>query len=109
MTEQEAAKILRTEQIGDSEQMELAKQMGANALDGLPLRFIAPVCGHCGNHLLGVAVRHLENSARGNIYILSQIDPDKCPRCGTRFVALDIDYERKICIARGEEDLKNAN
>ncbi len=35
MTNQEAAKILRTENLGDSEQMELAKQMGAKALDRL--------------------------------------------------------------------------
>lgn len=33
MTNQTAAKILRTENPGDSEQMELAKQMGARALD----------------------------------------------------------------------------
>lgn len=33
MTYEEAAKTLRTENLGDSETMELAKQMGAKALD----------------------------------------------------------------------------
>lgn len=35
MTIAEAAKILKTEYLGDSENMELAKQMGANALMAL--------------------------------------------------------------------------
>lgn len=35
MTIEEAAKILKTEYLGDSENMELAKQMGANALMAL--------------------------------------------------------------------------
>lgn len=33
MTNLEAARILRTENIGDSEEMAIAKQMGADALD----------------------------------------------------------------------------
>ena len=52
MTNEKAIKILKTEYLGDSENMELAKQMGANALEKqIPKKLICveiekccPVC-----------------------------------------------------------------
>ena len=106
MTKQEAARILRTERIGDSEQMELAKQMGAQALDTLPGTFIVPKCAHCGHYLLALSIQHIDSI--GDVVVGSKINPEMCPKCGTYFVRLDLDYENEVCIARGEEDLTNA-
>ena len=102
MTKREAAKILRTEQIGDSEQMELAKQMGAKALDDRPGSIIVPKCERCGHYLLTLSVQYIES--RGDLIAGSNIDPERCPKCGMYFVRLDLDYENEICIARGEYD-----
>ena len=81
MTVQNAIKILKTEYLGDSEYMELAKQMGAYALekqiskkpdyedDGYDedgyLIYYTWICPNCGKH-----------------YEVDYDDYDFCPECG---------------------------
>lgn len=103
MTNQEAAKILRTENLGDSELMELAKKMGADALERQKLSFVSPVCGHCGYNLLGLRIRYDEVIQHKNLAAATNIDPPCCPRCKTFFTRVDIDFEKQICTAQGEE------
>lgn len=81
MTVQNAIKILKTEYLGDSEYMELAKQMGAYALekqipkkpdyegDGFDedgyLIYDTWICPNCGKH-----------------YEVDYDEYDFCPKCG---------------------------
>lgn len=102
MTNQDAIHLLRTEQIGDSEAMELAKQMGAKALECLQSHFISPRCENCGNYITGVEIRY--EWGHKNCLMMSVIDPSVCPYCGTNFYRVDIDYENETCILREGQD-----
>lgn len=101
MTKQEAIQILRTEQIGDSEKMEVAKHMGAVALEGLPTAFMVPKCGNCGRYLSEINIRYLKDISKDGIRVANRIVPVRCPECRTFFTRLDVDWENEICIARG--------
>lgn len=101
MTRQDAAKILRTEQIGDSEQMELAKQMGAEALDKSAMKFIAPKCEKCGAAILGLEIVTLPDFNSRALYMASDFRPDECPRCGLIFDRAELDTIEGTCILRG--------
>lgn len=103
MTRQDAAKILRTEQVGDSEQMELAKQMGAEALDKSSMAFIAPVCGKCGAAILGLEIETLPDFKGCALYMTSAFRPEACPRCGLIFDRAELDTIEGTCILRGRE------
>lgn len=100
MTRQEAIRLLRTEQPGDSEWMELAKQMGANALEHQHLHFMAPKCEACGFHILGVEIAY--GLGYVDTVLMKNIDPSACPHCGTAFVRVDINYEEQTVILKGE-------
>ena len=101
MTRQDAIRLLRTEQLGDSELMELAKKMGADALERQHLHFVTPKCGKWGVYILGVSVRYVPEISTPWTMCLSEIDPGYCPSCYTPFVSVDIDYEEQTCILRG--------
>lgn len=103
MTRQEAAKILRTEQIGDSEQMELAKQMGAEALDKSSMKFIAPRCEKCGEVMLGLEIVTLPDFNGRALYMASAFRPWACPSCGLIFDQAVVDTMEETCILRGRE------
>ena len=100
MTNEEAVRLLRTEQIGDSENMELAKQMGAKALENLRLRFIMPKCENCGRYIPNVAIKH-EGPENENTAMMSRIDPSCCPHCHIEFFCADVYPSEQICILRG--------
>ena len=100
MTNEEAVRLLRTEQIGDSKNMELAKQMGAKALENLRLRFIMPKCENCGRYIPNVTIKH-EGSENENTVMMSEIDPSCCPRCHIEFFCADVYPLEQICILRG--------
>lgn len=105
MTNQEAAKILRTENLGDSEQMELAKQMGADALENQHTHFIAPVCANCGKIIMGVTIASL--GGHRNVLAISSIDPPHCPKCHMFFSRVELDYKNQNCILRGDQHNEN--
>lgn len=106
MTRQDAAKILRTEQIGDSEQMELAKQMGAEALDKSSMKFIAPRCEKCGEVLLGLEIVTLPDFNGRALYMASAFRPWACPSCGLIFNRAEVDTINETCILKGIEPKK---
>lgn len=105
MTRAEAARILRTEQIGDSEQMELAKQMGAEALDKSGMKFIAPVCEKCGSVVLDLEIVTLPDLCVRAICAASAFSPWMCPRCGLVFDRAELDTIEETCILRGREEV----
>lgn len=102
MTNLEAARILRTEQIGDSEQMELAKHMGAKALDKSHMTFIAPVCEKCGAVVVGLELVALPEPAARGFYVMSNIRPSMCRCCGLMFDRVELDTIEETCILRGQ-------
>lgn len=104
MTNQEAIKILRTEHPGDSEAMELAKQMGAQALERQRMVFICPVCAHCGHHIPEVAIKTVPELSFRNIIPASSIDPSCCPNCHTPFNFVEVDTEKETCTLRGVKE-----
>lgn len=104
MTKQDAIRLLRYERLGDSEAMELAKQMGAAALECVETHFIAPVCGKCGRAIMGVEIVSIPGYRYGNILMTSRFDPANCPTCRTPFVEAVINYEEKTCILKGEKE-----
>lgn len=101
MTRQEAAKILRTEQIGDSELMEIAKQMGAEALDKSSMKFIAPRCEKCGEVMLGLEIVTLPDFHERALFMVSNFRPWACPSCGLIFDQAVVDTMEETCILRG--------
>lgn len=103
MTRQDAAEILRTEQIGDSELMELAKQMGAEALDKSSMKFIAPVCEKCGAVIRGLEIVTLPDFNERALFMTSTFRPDECPRCGLIFDQAVVDTIEETCILKGRE------
>lgn len=104
MTPQEAIRLLRTEQLGDSELLELAKQMGADALERQHLHFVTPKCETCGQHIVGVTMRALPiGEEKGPVFVTTEIDPACCPKCGTLFARVDIDYETQTAILKAAE------
>lgn len=103
MTRQEAANILRTEQIGDSEQMELAKQMGAEALDKSSMKFIAPRCAKCGEVILGLEIVNLPEPKGHALFMTSAFRPGECPSCGLIFDQAVVDTIEETCILKGRE------
>lgn len=111
MTNREAARILRTETLGDSEQMELAKRMGASALEQQMLRFVAPKCEACGYIMTGIMIKSscapLDPGGRYTelpLVPLSRVEPDQCPRCLTRFTDIVLDFEKQTCILSGPKE-----
>lgn len=106
MTEQEAIRLLRTEIPGDSEAMELAKHMGADAIERRKLRFVTPVCEECGSYIPGVAIRYVPEISDPWRLIISTIDPALCPKCLTTFVSIEIDTKEETCILRGPKKAK---
>ena len=104
MTPQEAIRLLRTEQLGDSELLELAKQMGADALERKDLRFVIPKCENCGQYIYGVAVKHVPELSFQNIMCAHSIDPPFCPYCHSLFLAVIIDHEAQTCTLRGPKE-----
>ena len=108
MTKQEAIHLLRTEQLGDSELMELAKQMGAMALERSPLYFVTPKCEKCGFYVADVMIKHEPALRNGNTMCLSRLDPDYCPKCHTPFVCVEIDGENQTCILKGPKEENDA-
>lgn len=110
MTKKEAIRILRSEQLGDSEEMELAKQMGAQALEYSHLTMVLPKCGRCGAYIPGVAVRHSEEPSihvhqPAHLVVLGRdIDPWSCPKCGMPFVRVDIDVVARVCVLKGADE-----
>lgn len=103
MTRQDAAKILRTEQIGDSEQMELAKQMDAEALDKSSMKFIAPRCAKCGEVMLGLEIVTLPDLNGRALYVASAFSPWACPSGGLIFDQAVVDTMEETCILKGRE------
>lgn len=101
MTKQEAIRLLRTEQPGDNECMELAKQMGARALECSNLHFVLPVCEECGYFITGIAIRYEPELQHRNVICTTNFDPPYCPKCKTLFTRADIDCEEQTCILRG--------
>lgn len=105
MTPQEAIRLLRTEQLGDSELLELAKQMGADALERQHLYFVTPKCETCGRYIHGLEVRTLSyDEVRDRIFVVTDIDPACCPGCGTPFSRVEVDYGELTCILKAEEE-----
>lgn len=107
MTEKEAAILLRIEQPGDSEQMELAKFLGARALEKRASTFTMPLCGHCGHYIPGVSIHRSEECSipvnpRSDIIMARAVVPMRCPRCRTPFVRVDIDPAERVCVLKGE-------
>lgn len=103
MTKQDAIRLLRTENLGDSEQMELAKKMGADALERQQLHFIAPVCEKCGQVVTGVEIEYF--ASYYNVAAMKNIRPAHCPRCFMLFDRVDINYKEQTCILKGPRDL----
>lgn len=103
MTNQEAIKILRTEHPGDSEAMELAKQMGAEALEKQKMVFICPRCAHCGHYIPGVTIKTVPEFSFKNLMPASSIDPSMCPNCHTVFTFVEVDTKKETCTLRGPE------
>lgn len=104
MTKLEAIRLLRNEQLGDSELMEAAKQMGANALERMHTGFVTPKCEKCGRYILGIAITTVPEISRGSLLITSNFHPAQCPTCHTPFVSADLDYEEQTCILKGPKE-----
>ena len=104
MTKQDAIRLLRTEHIGDSEQMELAKQMGARALELQPIHFVMPVCESCRRVVPGVEIETVYSYF--NTVAVKSITPMCCPMCGAYFVQVDIDYIEQTAILKTAEEAK---
>ena len=103
MTKEKAARLLRTEHIGDSEQMELAKQMGAEALDRHKnIFFVVPRCEKCGRYVPSVEIE--QGPRIISTAIAKGISPSHCPHCYTRFISAEIDTIEHTCILKGREE-----
>lgn len=87
---------------GDSVNMELAKQMGAKALENLRLRFIMPKCESCGRYIPNVVIKH-EGLKNESTVMMSRIEPWCCPHCHIEFICADIYPTEQRCILRGKE------
>ena len=101
MTKQEAIRLLRTEHLGDSEAMELAKQMGAAALEQLHTHFITPKCGNCGRHILGIEIVTVPELSHNNLRLTSKFDPAHCPTCHALFIKAELNHEEQTCVLIG--------
>lgn len=105
LTIQNAIRLLRTEQPGDSELLELAKHMGADALERQAFYYMVPRCEKCGRYIHGLEVRTLSYDAeKDRIFVVTDIDPACCPGCGTPFSHVEVDYGELTCILKAEKE-----
>lgn len=102
MKEQHAIHLLRTKQPGDTKDMELAKLMGAEALEHRQLRFIMPVCEACGNYIQGVSIESVLCDLPACAPIpIKYVEPTHCPHCGAEFIHIELNFAEQTAILVG--------